>query len=50
MPLIVCNYIVNLEKLGSADEKTTKTVAQKPSEQVSDSLSSCAQFTHRTPK
>ena len=27
--LIACNYIVNLEKLGLADERTTQTVAFK---------------------
>ena len=30
MRLIACNYIVNLEKLGLADERTTQTVAFKP--------------------
>ena len=29
VPLIACNYIVNLEKLGSAYERTTQTVAFK---------------------
>ena len=29
MHLIACNYIVNLEKLGLADERTTQTVAFK---------------------
>ena len=29
VPLIACNYIVNLEKLGLADEGTTQTVVSK---------------------
>ena len=27
VPLIACNYIVNLEKLKLADERTTQTIA-----------------------